>query len=154
MLVSFVKTFWFYARSLPITNLVLVSYFSAVASQWAGGAPPPLFHWEKNKKVQLFFINSTPFKNLWMNFLSLLLRLAQRKTYRPTKMLFPVDYNCNVQVLVCSKICVEITKVWPKFLIFSWTVLYILDFWINCICMCINNLTFCVDKFLRLKFLW
>ena len=67
------------------------------------------------------------------------------------------NFFCNFHVIQKSLdelICLEILpKVWPKFLTFSWKVLYILDFWINCICMFFVTNISCLLPFISGKLL-
>ena len=66
------------------------------------------------------------------------------------------NFFCNfvIQKSLDELICLEILpKFWPKFLIFSWKVLYILDFWINCICMFFVTIISCLLPFISGKLL-
>ena len=108
-------------------------------------------HWEgkKKKKSATFFVNSTQFKNLCMNwffksssfnawenleFLALIFECTD-----PQKSYFQLT-----TIVMCKSYCAEkfvskLPKVWPKFLIFFMkSALY-------------SGL---LDKFLQLKFLW
>ena len=73
------------------------------------------------------------------------------------------NFFCNFHVIQKSLdelICLEILpKVWSKFLIFSWKVLYVLDFWIYCICMFFVTIISCrfrkiIKKFKEYQRFW